>query len=146
MECGSRVVSFGFLHVRWDRRPSILHVPLFYLQVGIVNGFGVFQTYLLQHQLVGYTQDAVAWIGSLQIFISFFGGLFSGRYIMHGKNSESRLCDTYGPRWLLIGGSVSYLLSLFMTALCTEYWQFFLAQGVLTGLGSGMTYIHNVRC
>jgi hypothetical protein len=53
--------------------------------------------------------------------------------------TDRRLCDTYGPRWLLIGGSVSYLLSLFMTALCTEYWQFFLAQGVLTGLGSGMT-------
>lgn len=60
--------------------------------------------------------------------------------LIQENKTHGRLCDTYGPRWLLLGGSVSYLLSLFMTALCTEYWQFFLAQGVLTGLGSGMTY------
>jgi hypothetical protein len=46
---------------------------------GIVNGFGIFQTYLLQHQLNNYSQDAVAWIGSVQISLSFFGGLISGR-------------------------------------------------------------------
>lgn len=47
---------------------------------GIVNGFGIFQTYLLQHQLKNYSQDAVAWIGSVQISLSFFGGLISGRW------------------------------------------------------------------
>jgi len=46
---------------------------------GIVNGFGIFQTYLLQHQLKDYSQDDVAWIGSVQISLSFFGGLISGR-------------------------------------------------------------------
>jgi MFS family permease len=74
----------------------------------------------------------------------FLGDYLVDGILYHKTKIESRLCDTYGPRWLLIGGSVSYLLSLFMTALCTEYWQFFLAQGVLTGLGSGMTYSPHV--
>ena len=47
--------------------------------VGIVNGFGIFQTYLLQYQLSNYTESDVAWIGSVQIFLSFGGGLISGR-------------------------------------------------------------------
>ena len=52
-----------------------------------------------------------------------------------------RACDTYGPRWLLLTGSIFFLLSLFTTGLCTEYWQFFLAQALLTGLGCGFTYV-----
>lgn len=107
---------------------------------GIANGFGIFQTYLISHQLSNYTQADVAWIGSVQIFLSFFGGLFSGRYARNRQQSNlDRACDTYGPRWLLLTGSVFFLLSLFMTGLCSEYWQFFLAQALLTGLGCGFT-------
>jgi hypothetical protein len=62
------------------------------LVLGIANGFGIFQTYLLQHQLAGHTQDEVAWIGSIQIFTSFFGGLFSGRYIAHLYSSDGVGC------------------------------------------------------
>lgn len=51
-----------------------------YWRKGITNGFGIFQTYLIQHQLSNYTQDEVAWIGSVQIFLSFSGGLISGRF------------------------------------------------------------------
>lgn len=58
----------------------------------------------------------------------------------HWVCAHIRLCDTYGPRWLLLSGSLCYLLSLFTTGLCTEYWQFFLAQAILTGVGTGLTY------
>jgi len=33
------------------------------------------------------------------------------------------------------------VLSQFMTSLCHSYWQFILAQGVLTGLGNGAVYM-----
>lgn len=55
--------------------------------------------------------------------------------------TDVRLCDTYGPRWILLTGSLCFLLSMFTTGLCTQYWQFFLAQAILTGLGSGFTYV-----
>lgn len=48
---------------------------------GLSNGFGIFQTYLSQHQLANHSQSDIAWIGSIQIFLSFFGGLFSGRFV-----------------------------------------------------------------
>jgi len=48
---------------------------------GLSNGFGIFQTYLSQHQLANHSQSDIAWIGSIQIFLSFFGGLFSGRWV-----------------------------------------------------------------
>jgi len=56
---------------------------------------------------------------------------------------DCRLCDTYGPKWLLCVGSVSYFLSLMLTAQCTQYWEFILAQGILIGIGSGTTYFPN---
>ena len=99
------------------------------MPVGIANAFGIFQTYLYQHQLKDHTESEVAWIGSIQLFLSFFLGLFSGR-----------VCDSYGPRWLLLAGSLCFFFSLILTGFCKTYWQFFLAQGVLTGIGGGISY------
>jgi len=48
---------------------------------GLSNGFGIFQSYLSQHQLANHSQSDIAWIGSIQIFLAFFGGLFSGRFV-----------------------------------------------------------------
>jgi MFS family permease len=52
-----------------------------------------------------------------------------------------RAFDAYGPRPLLIAGTVILNLSVFMTSLCKEYWQFILAQGILQGVGIGLVYV-----
>ena len=74
MDSSRRIIFACLLHVWYDF--TVIESNSL---SGIVNGFGVFQTYLLQHQLQNYSQDDVAWIGSVQISLSFFGGLISGR-------------------------------------------------------------------
>ncbi|KAL1955985.1 hypothetical protein VTO42DRAFT_7885 [Malbranchea cinnamomea] len=49
------------------------------------------------------------------------------------------LVDRLGPAVLLTGDSVAMLLGIFMTSLCKEYYQFFLAQAVL--LGGSMPFL-----
>ena len=106
---------------------------------GFVNSFGIFETYYSAHQLSSSTPSDIAWIGSFQviplwtqvdkIFCMFCGGLFAGR-----------IFDSHGPRWLLAGGSAFFLLCFFVIPECTEYWQFFLAQGVAFGISISTMY------
>ncbi|KZV87147.1 MFS general substrate transporter [Exidia glandulosa HHB12029] len=96
---------------------------------GQLNTFGSFQAYYVQNQLAGYTPSEVSWIGSLQLWVFFFSGAFIGR-----------LFDAYGPRRLILAGTLVYTFSLMMTSLCTRYYQFILAQGILLGIGSGLVF------
>lgn len=48
------------------------------------------------------------------------------------------LNDKFGPTLPLCIGAVCQLIAIFMTSLCKQYYQFFLAQGVLLGLGMGL--------
>jgi MFS family permease len=43
--------------------------------------------------------------------------------------------DNYGPKYILLFGAFFHVLGLMMTSLCTEYWQFILAQGICSPLG-----------
>ncbi|RAL62173.1 hypothetical protein DID88_002657 [Monilinia fructigena] len=54
-----------------------------------------------------------------------FGGTFIAGYVN----------DKYGPKPLVYGGSIVMIFALFMTSLCQEYYQLFLAQGFLLGIG-----------
>lgn len=109
---------------------------------GMISTFGVFQ----QHYTLdlGLEPSAVSWIGSMQMLGHFSLGMFTGRML-----------DAGFFHWTLIPGTLISALGMFMTSLCTKYWQFFLAQGILNGLGNGMqfaptlslvsTYFHNNR-
>ncbi|KAF1833968.1 MFS general substrate transporter [Decorospora gaudefroyi] len=94
---------------------------------GMISTFGVFQQY--------YTLDlrlepsAVSWIGSFQMLGHFSLGMFSGR-----------LFDAGYFYWCIIPGMFISATGMFMTSLCTKYWQFFLAQGIMIGLGNGMQF------
>ena len=94
---------------------------------GLINSFGVFQTYYVSE--LGFPPSAVSWIGSIQIFLLFFIGTFSGRATDHGLF-----------RITVITGSVLHLLGIFMTSLSTKYWHLVLAQGLCLGLGNGLVF------
>jgi MFS family permease len=94
---------------------------------GMISTFGVFQ----QH----YTTDlhlepsAVSWIGSMQMLGHFSLGMFTGR-----------MFDAGYFYWSVIPGMLISALGIFMASLCSQYWHFFLAQGVLNGIGNGMQF------
>lgn len=70
-----------------------------------------------------------AQVGSVQIFLLFFVGTFSGRATDYGLF-----------RITFLIGSILQLVGVFMTSLSTKYWQLFLAQGICTGLGNGLIF------
>lgn len=49
-----------------------------------------------------------------------------------------RIFDAYGPHVVLISGSVLLVVSTVLTSVCTQFYQFLIVQGLLTGLSYGM--------
>jgi MFS family permease len=94
---------------------------------GFINSFGVFQAYYITS--LSRPPSDISWIGSMQIFLLFFVGTFSGR-----------LTDAGFFRPVFITGTTLSILGLFMTSISTTYWQVFLAQGVCMGLGNGCLF------
>ncbi|KAK5136692.1 hypothetical protein LTR08_002345 [Meristemomyces frigidus] len=102
---------------------------------GWINCIGVFQAYYQTHQLRAYSSSTIAWIPSLEIFIMFLGGPIVGK-----------LYDNYGPRWLLLCGTLLHVFGLMMTSLSTEFYQFILAQGICSPIGASMIFYPAMSC
>ncbi|CAJ2509503.1 Uu.00g145290.m01.CDS01 [Anthostomella pinea] len=96
---------------------------------GLVNCVGVFVEYYVNGPLAGYSSSAVSWITSLQVFVVTGSNAFAGR-----------IFDNYGPRYLLIFGTLVYAFGLMTVSLSTEYYQFILAQGVVSGVGASAVF------
>ncbi|KAG9243558.1 hypothetical protein BJ878DRAFT_113587 [Calycina marina] len=94
--------------------------------------FGVFQTYYQTTLLQSQSPSNVSWIGSTQDFLRLFVGTIAGPFF-----------DLCYLRTLLVTGTLS-VFGMMMTSLCEEYWQSFLAQGVVTGVGVGCLFLPNV--
>lgn len=94
---------------------------------GYVNSFGSFQAYYTE--VLPEPPSTISWIGSIQVFLTFFIGAFSGRLLDAGL---------FVPT-LFVGG-VLQLLGIFMMSLSTKWWQLLLSQGVLTGIGGGIFF------
>ncbi|RSM06449.1 hypothetical protein CDV31_009129 [Fusarium ambrosium] len=90
--------------------------------------FGVYQ--LHYEETLGLPSSQISWIGSCQTFLTF---AFCG--------PAGRLADAGYTRETVLVGSVLAVLGSFMTSLCTEYWQIFLAQGVCTGIGLALIFM-----
>lgn len=92
---------------------------------GLISSVGLFQAYWQAHQLSSYTTRDIGWISAVNVFLNLFLGVQIGP-----------LFDRYGPRWLVLAGSVIYVVSLVLLAQCAKYWHFMLVYGVLSGTSS----------
>lgn len=106
-----------------------------FMTQGAIAAFGVYEDYYTRIFLPEKTPSEIAWIGSMQLFLTFSLGLFSGK-----------LFDEGYIRHLMFIGSLIYLFSYFMLSLAkpNHYYQVFLAQGLGVGLGMGLLYIPSI--
>lgn len=97
---------------------------------GLVNAFGVYQTYYETNMLSSESASSISWIGSVQAALLMLCGVVSGP-----------LYDAGYFRYLITVGLGLIVLGQFLTSLCTTYWQVLLAQGVMTGIGMGLSFL-----
>ncbi|PWY76493.1 riboflavin transporter MCH5 [Aspergillus sclerotioniger CBS 115572] len=100
-----------------------------FASMGWINCIGVFQDYYEQNQLSSYSPSTVAWISSTETFMMFLGAPVFGK-----------IFDNFGPRYMLLAGTVCHVLGLMMTSLASKYYQFFLAQAILSALGASALF------
>ncbi|RSL47606.1 hypothetical protein CEP54_013309 [Fusarium duplospermum] len=96
---------------------------------GWINSVGSFQQYYEVGPLEDYSRSTIAWIPSLQIFFLFALGPIVGI-----------LFDNYGPRPLIIGGTLLHVFGLMTASLAKTYYQFILSQGVCSAIGVACLY------
>ncbi|KAJ5403420.1 hypothetical protein N7509_003291 [Penicillium cosmopolitanum] len=94
---------------------------------GMMSSVGVLQSYWQTHQLKSYPSSTVGWIPSVFVFFNLMLGIQIGP-----------MFDRYGPRWIILTGSLLYVLSFFLLAECKEYYQFMLCMSGLGGISSSL--------
>lgn len=80
-------------------------------------------------ETLGRSPSDVSWIGSLEVFLLFFLGMFSGR-----------LSDAGLFKPLVVLGSFLIVFGFMMTSIATQYWHLILSQGVCMGIGAGCIF------
>lgn len=96
---------------------------------GIMNSFGVFQSHYAIAVLDKEAVSTVAWIGSVQLFLMFVGGLFVGPAF-----------DRWGARRIMVPGAIICVMSHICTSFASKYYQILLSQGFLFGIRNAMLY------
>jgi MFS family permease len=94
---------------------------------GLQTAIGCLNSYWETHQLSSYSTSEIGWISAVNIFLTLILGVQIGP-----------LFDRYGPRWLLISGSVAYVGSLVAMAQCQRYWEFMLTFGLVAGMATAV--------
>jgi MFS family permease len=97
---------------------------------GFTFAFGSFQTYYEITYLPDVSPSTISWIGTVSTYLLIVGGVISGPFFDRG----------YFRTMLFMGAAIE-TFSVFMLSLCSQYYQLFLAQGILMGLGNGLLYI-----
>jgi MFS family permease len=95
----------------------------------MVQTFGVFQGFYETNLLKSSTPSAISWIGSIQAFLVLFVGVVSGRALDAGYYHV-----------LFAVGMLLQVCGMMLTSLSTKYYQVFLSQGVVVGIGSGVIF------
>ncbi|KAF8173184.1 MFS general substrate transporter [Mycena galopus ATCC 62051] len=96
---------------------------------GYINSWGVFQAYYELQLLRGNSSSAIAWIGSIQMALSFGVAVLMGRLFDNGYFALPAAC-----------ASLALIMLTILTGQCTEFWHFLLCQGFATGIASGVIF------
>lgn len=111
-----------------------LHVAggfmLFFNTWGILNAFGVFQTYYESGALFSRSSSDISWIGAIQATMLLMVGFITGPIYDRGY-----------LRSLLVIGSFCIVFGLMMLSLCKTYGEVLLAQGFCVGIGAGCLFV-----
>ncbi|KAI1358620.1 major facilitator superfamily domain-containing protein [Xylaria arbuscula] len=97
---------------------------------GMLNSFGVFQTYYELSRLSSQSAFTISWIGSTQSALFFVTSLIVGR-----------LFDLGYFRSLLWAGTALLVISMFLLSVTSQFYQVLLTQSVLFGLGAGCVFL-----
>ncbi len=117
--------EYDLAEVRSTRHGLIVIATLF-LTLGLLYGiwysYSVFLVALIEH--FGWSRSVTA--GAMSVFILSHGlfGPFAGR-----------LVEVFGPRRLMMTGSVVMAAGLLLTSQVNQWWQLYLSFGVLSALG-----------
>ena len=95
------------------------------MSFGWITCIGIFQDHYESNQLREYSQSAVAWIPATETFMMFIGASICGK-----------IFDSYGPRPLLIVGTMLHVMGLLFISFSQEYAALFLSQSICSAMGS----------
>ena len=111
---GWRVVAVGFV--------------LLLLMFGLRFSFGLY----IKPMAESFSASRASISGSQSLYMVFYSlfALIAGRF-----------ADKYGPKRVLIGGSLFMGVGMLLASVITSLWQYYLAYGVLVAIGSGATYV-----
>lgn len=91
-----------------------------FASLGITNTLASFHAFLSINQLSSYTSGQIGWIFSVYTFLLFACGIYIGP-----------LFDVYGPRWLVLPGSICMVLTIFLLGICSGSLNLFHVSGML---------------
>jgi MFS family permease len=103
---------------------------IFFNTWGVLNTFGIFQTYYETGALFNESSSNISWIGSLQAYCVMIVGLISGPVYDRGY-----------LRALLLSGSFLIVFGFMMLSICRNFWEALLAQGFCIGIGAGLLFV-----
>ena len=113
---------------RWTAWAQVLagHLVIFNT-FGYIGSWGFFESYYVDSFDTSFS--AVSWVGSIQIFLVFFIGTFSGRAL-----------DAGHLRLTVASGCLFQIAGIFLTSLAKNYGFLFFTQGILVGVGDGLAF------
>lgn len=103
---------------------------LFFNSWGILNTFGVYQTYYESGALFQESSSTISWIGAMQAYMVLFVGFLTGPIFDRGH---------FRP--LLAIGSFLIVFGHMMLSISDKYYQVLLSQGFCVGIGAGCLFL-----
>ncbi|KAJ3215111.1 hypothetical protein HDU67_000815 [Dinochytrium kinnereticum] len=98
-----------------------------FIVLGIMYSFGVYASYFIKEGLG--SPSTVSLVGSFGAAVLPALGMLSGR-----------LAEKFGFQRMIIIGASIISIGLILGSFCTQIWQLFITQGLLTGIGSSLAY------